>query len=173
MDNKVVSDLSIVPKSAQMRQDFIWSIQMNTFGSPQFIHLVSKQTKLHLILSEKLYTIVFIYKKLTCNSLSNLSMKKHSHSSYFPLHHFKFMLNLSMTTNDFEVKPKATCLPKLQDQINVNKTLWTDKFTRNMTVLAFSESKWATTNIHINIIALLLLFILRICTFKKPQSVSR
>ena len=52
----VVPDLSKMPKSAQARQDLIWPIKMNTAGSPQFIHLISKQTKFYLILSEKLST---------------------------------------------------------------------------------------------------------------------
>ena len=54
MDNKVVPDLSKMPKSAQAKQNFIWSIKMNTSGSLQFIHFVSKQSKFHFILSEKL-----------------------------------------------------------------------------------------------------------------------
>ena len=38
------------------RTRFSLPIKMNTTGSPQFIHLFSKQTKFHLILSEKLMT---------------------------------------------------------------------------------------------------------------------
>ena len=58
MDNKVVPDLSKMPKSTQAKQDFIWSIKINTSGSPQLIHLVSKQSKFHLIPSEKLGVLV-------------------------------------------------------------------------------------------------------------------
>ena len=47
-------DFSKMPNSAQAGKDFIWPIKMNTTGSPQFIHLLSKQTKFHLILSETL-----------------------------------------------------------------------------------------------------------------------
>ena len=59
MANKVCQNFSKMPNSAQAEQDFTWLIKMNTAGSPQLIHLVSKQTKFHLILSEKLVVIGF------------------------------------------------------------------------------------------------------------------
>ena len=89
MDNKVVQDLSIMPKSGQTRQDFNWPIKMNTSGSPQFIHLVSKQTKFHLILSEKLVRSTYqlsyaILSQMFMTELLNLNKPLHleSHSCH-------------------------------------------------------------------------------------------
>ena len=47
MAKMMVQDLSKMPKSAQAKQIFIRQIKMNTSGTLQFIHLVSKQTKFH------------------------------------------------------------------------------------------------------------------------------
>ena len=74
MDNEVVPDLSKMPKWAKGKQNFIWPIKITTSGSPQFIHLVSKQSKFHLIPSEKLVYQVEVPPKEGMQSTQGIRM---------------------------------------------------------------------------------------------------